>query len=134
MKNGEVLELYETLQRISQNKDLKFNVKLGYAMAKNKEKLRQEAAIIYNLRRDIIMEHGKIDGKDIIVPNEYVDEVNKKVNDLMEIENDVEIILVPIDAFDDLELNMEDIEGLMKMVFIEPLIQTGLPIIEKTDG
>lgn len=131
MKNGEVLELYETLQRISQNKDLKFNVKLGYAMAKNKEKLRQEAAIIYNLRRDIIMEHGKIDGKDIVVPNEYVDEVNKKVNDLMDIENDVEIILVPIDAFDDLELNMEDIEGLMKMV--QPFGFTGPPILQK-DG
>ena len=133
MKNGDVLELYETLQRISQNKDLVFNVKLGYAMAKNKEKLRQEATIIYNLRRDIIMEHGKVDGKDIVVPNEYIDEVNKKVNDLMEIENDVEIILVPIDAFEDLELNMEDIEGLMRMVqpfgFTKPLI-----LKEKTDG
>jgi hypothetical protein len=91
-------------------------VKLGYVMAKNKEKLRQEATIIYGLRRDIIMEHGKVEGKDIVVPNEYVDEVNKKVNDLMDIENDVEIILAPIDAFEDLELNMEDIEGLTRMV------------------
>ena len=132
MKNGEVLELYETLQRISQNKDLKFSVALGYMMAKNKEKLRQEAVIIYRLRRDIIMEHGRIDGKDIIVPNEYVDEVNKKVNDLMEIENDVEIMQVPIDAFENLELNMEDIEGLMKMV--QPFVFTGPPILEeKTD-
>ena len=131
MKNGEVLELYETLQRISSNKDLKFSVALGYTMAKNKEKLRQEAAIIYGLRRDIIMEHGRVDGTDIVVPNEYVDEVNKKVNDLMDIENDVEIILVPIDAFDDLELNMEDIEGLMKMV--QPFGFTGPPILQK-DG
>lgn len=132
MKNGEVLELYETLQRISQNKDLKFNVKLGYAMAKNKEKLRQEAVIIYNLRRDIIMEHGRIDDKDIIVPKEYVDEVNKKVNDLMDIENDVEIIQVPIDVFDNLELNMEDIEGLMRMV--QPFGFTGPPILQEKDG
>ena len=123
MKNGEVLELYETLQRISQNKELKFNVALGYAMAKNKEKLRQEATIIYGLRRDIIMEHGRIDGKDIVVSNEYIDETNKKINDLMDIENDVKIILVPIDVFDDLELNMEDIEGLMKMV--QPFEFTG---------
>ena len=134
MKNGKVLELYETLQRISQNKDLKFNVKLGYVMAKNKEKLRQEATIIYNLRRDIIMEHGRVEGKDIVVPNEYVDEINKKVNDLMNIENDVEIILVPIDAFDDLELNMEDMEGLMNMIFLEPLIATKPPILQEKDG
>ena len=116
MKNSEVLELYETLQRIGQNKELKFSVALGYTMAKNKEKLRQEATIIYGLRRDIIMEHGRIDGKDIVVPNEYVDEVNKKVNDLLEIENDVEITKVPIDLFENIELNMEDIEGLSGMI------------------
>lgn len=127
MKNGEVIELYETLNRLSNNKDLKFNVKLGFIIAKNKEKLRQEATIIYGLRRDIIMEHGRVDGKDIIVPNEYIDEVNKKINDLMDIENDVEVILVPVDAFEDLELNMEDIEGLMRMV--QPFKFTGPPIL-----
>lgn len=116
MKNGEVLELYETLQRISWNKELKLSVALGYTMAKNKEKLRQEATIIYGLRRDIIMEHGRVEGKDIVVPNEYVDEVNKKVNDLMDIENDVEVTKVPIDLFDNIELSIEDIEGLSGMI------------------
>lgn len=129
MKNGEVLELYETLQRISSNKELKFNVALGYAMAKNKEKLRQEATIIYGLRRDIIMEHGRVDGKDIVVPNEYVDEVNKKVNELMEIESDVGLMLVPIDLFDGIELNMEDIEGLSGM--IQPFGFVGPPILQE---
>lgn len=132
MKNGEVLELYETLQRISGNRELKFNVALGYAMAKNKEKLRQEATIIYGLRRDIIMEHGRVDGKDIVVPNEYVDEVNKKVNELMKIESDVVLTLVPIDLFDGIELNMEDIEGLSGM--IQPFGFTGPPILEEKDG
>ena len=126
MKNGEVLELYETLQRIGQNKELQFSVALGYIMAKNKEKLRQEVTIIYGLRRDIIMEHGRIDGKDIVVPNEYVDEVNKKVNDLLEIENDVEITKVPIDLFENIELNIEDIEGLSGM--IQPFEFVGTPI------
>ena len=133
MKNGEVLELYETLQRISQNNDLKLSVALGYMMAKNKEKLRQEATIIYGLRRDIIMEHGRVEGKDIIVPNEYIDEVNRKVNDLMEIENDVEITKVPVDLFENIELNMEDIEGLSNMLFLKPVIMTTGPAnIEKT--
>lgn len=132
MKNGEVLELYETLQRISQNKELKFSVALGYMIAKNKEKLRQEATIIYGLRRDIIMEHGRVEGKDIIVPNEYVDEVNNKVNDLMEIENDVEITKVPVDLFENIELNMEDIEGLSSM--IQPFEFMGPPILQEKDG
>lgn len=128
MKNGDVLQAYETLNRISENKDLKFSVALGYTIIKNKEKLRQEAVIIYKMRQDIIMEHGRLDGKDIVVPNEYIDEVNKKINDLMEIENDVEITLIPIEWFDDVELNMEDIEGLSKI--IQPFAFTGPPILE----
>lgn len=131
MKNGEIIELYETLQRISENKDLKFNVALGYTMARNKEKLRQEATIIYKMRRDIIMEHGQVDGKDITVPAEYVDEINKKINDLMEIENDIKLTQVPIELFNDIELNMEDIEGLSGM--IQAFEFTGLPTLEKKD-
>ena len=77
------------------------------------------------------MEHGRVDGNDIVVPNEYVDEVNKKVNDLMEIENDVEVMKVPIDLFENIELNMEDIEGLSGM--IQPFGFTGPPILQK-DG
>ena len=131
MKNGEVIELYEALKRISENKDLKFNVKLAYIMAKNKEKLRQEAVLIYDMRRKIVMEHGQVNGQDIIIPKEYVDEVNKKINELMDVENDVEIIQVPTSAFGDQELNLEDMEGLMNMII--PFVFTGPPILEKTD-
>lgn len=132
MKNGEVLNMYQTLTRISNNPDLKFGVALGYTMAKNRERLRQEATIIYQMRQDIIMEHGKLDGKDIVVPNEYVDEVNKKVNELMELENDVSVIQVPVELFDTIELSMEDIEGLSGM--IQPFGFSGPPIYEEKDG
>lgn len=132
MKNGEVLNMYQTLTRISNNPNLKFGVALGYTMAKNREKLRQEATIIYQMRQDIIMEHGRLDGKDIIVPNEYVDEVNKKVNELMELENDVNVIQVPVELFDTIELSMEDIEGLSGM--IQPFGFTGPPVYEEKDG
>ena len=40
MKNGDILTAYETLLRLSSNPDLKFNVALGYTLARNKEKLR----------------------------------------------------------------------------------------------
>ena len=131
MKNGEVIELYEALKRLSENKDLKFNVKLAYIMAKNKEKLRQEAVLIYDMRRQIIMEHGRIEDKDIIVPNEYVDEVNRKINELMDVENDVEIMQVPVDLFENEKINIEDMEGLANMIF--PFAFTELPTFKKID-
>lgn len=133
MKNGDVLAAYETLQRISSDPNLKFNVALGYMLAKNKEILRQEAVIIYNMRREIIMEHGKIDENEITVPSEYIDEINQKIDDLMNIESDVKIKLIPIDLLDKYELNMEDIEGLKEL--IQPFGFTEYSIIEeKTDG
>lgn len=128
MTNGDVLTAYETLQRISNNPELKFNIAVGYILAKNKEILRKEAMIIYNLRRDIILEHGEIKDKEIIVSNEYIDEVNQKIEDLMNIENDVVLKQIPIDLIDKYELNMEDIDGLKNI--IQPFEFTGPPISE----
>lgn len=121
MTNGEVYELYQALDRISKDKDLKFKVKTGYAIAKNKETLRTEASLIYNMRRDIIMEYGQLDENgsgDIIIPRDKIDEVNQKINDLMSIESNLSIIKLSADAFDDNELNIEDLEGLMPMLDI----------------
>ena len=128
MKNGEILTAYETLERITQNKELKFNVTVGYMLAKNKAKLKQEANIIYEQRRKILIEHGTIEGRDITVPKEFVTEINQKIEELMNIENDLDLMLIPIDLIEQYELNMEDIEGLM--IMIQPFEITGSPIIE----
>ena len=128
MKNGDILTAYETLERITQNKELKFNVTVGYMLAKNKAKLKQEANIIYEQRRKILMEHGTVEGRDITVPKEFVAEINQKFDELMNIENDLDLMLIPIDSIEQYELNMEDIEGLM--IMIQPFEITGPPIIE----
>ena len=96
-------------------------------MARNREKLRQEAIIIYDQRRKIVMEYGTInDNKDIIIPRDKIDEVNKNINDLMEMDNNVQIDLVSPDDFDDNMMNLSDIEGLMPMfkdiIFTDPSI------------
>ena len=116
MTNGEVLNLYETLMRISDNKELTFGVRIGYIMIKNKQLLRTEAQIIHQMRQQIIMEVGKRqDNGDIIVPAEKIDETNMKINELMNLESQVKIESVPIDSIPQ-ELNIEDIEGLMPML------------------
>ena len=95
---------------------------------KNKVKLRDEATIIYDMRKKIILEHGTPEGKDILVPKEYVDDVNQKIDELMNIENDIQLQQIPIDLIEQYELNMEDIEGLMTI--IQPFEFTSPPIIE----
>lgn len=129
MKNGEVIELYKTLSDLCGDPTLKLSVPVGYMFAKNKERLRQEAAIIYNERRKIIMEHGKLEGQDIIVPKEYLDDVNQKIEDLMNVENDVQVQQIPIDLLEHYEFSMKDIEKLVPI--IQPFEFTGPPILEE---
>ena len=117
MKNGEILTLYETLKRLTENKELKFNVMAGYILAKDKEILKQEAILIYKMRQDIIMEHGKFEGNDIIVSQEYIDEVNQKINELMEIENEIELRQISLDLIKNVNLNLEDMEGLVPLLY-----------------
>lgn len=131
MKNGDVITAYETLNRLSENRDLKFEIAVGYLLAKNKEKLRQEASLIYKMRQDIILEHGRPDGKNIIVPSEYLDETNEKIEELMNIENDIKLIQIPIEKLEHYELNIEDIDGIKEMII--PFTFTGPAILEKTD-
>lgn len=131
MKNGDVITAYETLNRLSENRDLKFEIAVGYLLAKNKEKLRQEASLIYKMRQDIILEHGRPDGKNIIVPSEYLDETNEKIEELMNIENDIQLIQIPIEKLEHYELNIEDIDGIKEMII--PFTFTGPAILEKTD-
>lgn len=131
MKNGDVITAYETLNRLSENRDLKFEIAVGYLLAKNKEKLRQEASLIYKMRQDIILEHGQLEGKNIVVPKEYIDETNEKIEELMNIENDIQLIQIPIEKLEHYELNMEDIDGIKEMII--PFAFTGPAILEKTE-
>ena len=119
MKNGEILELYEALNRISQNKDLTFKIRVSYAMAKNKNLLAPEVKVIYELRRKILLEFGEAkENGDIVIPKENIDKANEKILELMNIENDIYINKVSIDMLDENELNIEDIEGLQYMIYI----------------
>lgn len=121
MKNGEVLKLFNALENISSNPNLKFNFTVGYALAKNRELLRTEAEIIYSLRKKIFNEFGKIgENGDLVIPKENIDQVNSKINELMEVENSVQILSIPITAFEESEekINLEDMTGLSYMIYI----------------
>ena len=121
MTNGEVLKLYNALENISANKDLKFNFQIGYALAKNREILRNEVKIISELRTKIFSEYGEANDKgDIIIPKEKIDLTGRKIEELMGMENPVEILMLSIDAFDstDNQLNLDDMAGLSYMIYI----------------
>lgn len=128
MKNGEVLRAYETLLKIAGNPDLKFNIKVNYLFAKNKEKLRQEATMIYRTRQELLLEYGnRNENGDIIIPQDKIDEANQKINDLMEMQNSLVLDEIPLEWLEDYKLGLDDVEALMPM--LEQVIFTG-PVIQ----
>lgn len=126
LKNADVLILYETLSRLMENKELKFNVKVGYFMAKNKAALESIANVVYDMRRELVMNYGTTDGDEIQIPKESMEELNSKVEELLNVENEVDIIQVPIEMLEKSEMNFEDIVGLTYMIL--PFEQSGLVI------
>lgn len=63
------------------------------------------------------MEYGTRDKNgDIIVLRENIDEVNQKINELMEIDNLVDITKISFEDIENYELNIEDIEGIRYMI------------------
>ena len=116
IKNDDVLLLYETLQRLVEDKELKLNITVGYIMAKNKTTLEPIANLIYDTRRNIILEYGTTDGEEVQIPKDKIDELNEKVVELMNIENDLDLIQVPIKMLEESKLNFEDIIGLTYMI------------------
>lgn len=69
------------------------------------------------MRQKILMEYGTRDKNgDIVILRENIDEVNQKINELMDIDNLVDIIKISFEDIENYELNIEDIEGIRYMI------------------
>ena len=128
MKNGEILNLYEALTQLTEQK---FNVKVSYLFAKNKQVLKSDAQLIYETRQKILLEYGTLEENgDIIIPREKIDEVNQKINELMEVETSVGIDKMPLDWLANYELSIDCIEALMPMLYEQtPITHIDIPIL-----
>lgn len=117
MKNGEVIELFEGLEKLAQDPDIKFKTKVAYVIARNRDKIRSAANTIYNLRQKIISEYGVIEPNgDVTIAKDKISLVNQEIDELMNLESDVEIRKVKIEDLDDIELSLENMRGLVHML------------------
>ena len=129
MKNGEILKLYEVLSEIANDPNQKFNIKISYTFAKNREKIKSEAILIFKTRQNILLEYGKQEENgDIVIPRDKLDEVNNKINELMDLESSLQIDQLCLTDLEGYELGMEQVSALMPMLY-EPLM-TSPPIFD----
>lgn len=132
MTNKEILKLNETLNRLMMNRDLKFSVRVGYLFAKNRALIQQDVQLIGDIRQKILREFGTVqDNGDIVVPKEDFKIVQDKLDDLMNVEIELPLVQIPVDEFEEIELPLEDIDGLKPIIM--DFMYTSDPIYEKTE-
>ena len=130
MTNKEILKLNETLNRLMMNRDLKFNVRVGYLFAKNRALIQQDVQLIGDIRQKILREFGTVqDNGDIVVPKENFKIVQDKLDDLMNVEIELPLVEIPVDEFEEIELPLEDIDGIRPIIM--DFMYTSDPIYEE---
>lgn len=99
--------------------DLKLPIKLNFYLQKNIQILKALAIEIEENRLNIIKQYGTLNdnGTDYTIPKENYEKATKELNELYELEQEVQIYKVSIDALsDDLMLTTKQMEALLFMI------------------
>lgn len=113
MKNKEVYDLYEGLYEIGQRRDLKFNIKLCYSLAKNKNTLEPLYNAIIETRQRFLSKYGsqQEDGDGWTVAKDRMDDFLREWNDFMNIDNFVALQHIKLEELEDEEKLGVDLMG-----------------------
>ena len=118
MKNLEIYSIAQAYNEAFADFNEYLPVKVSFFMQKNIQMINQLAKDIDDLRMKIVSNYGTLteDGSQYIVPAESIEIANEELNALLEIEQDVVIHKIKLDAFDGIKLNTDQIQTIMFMI------------------
>lgn len=114
------LEIYTTAQALMENitTDMNLPVKVGFYIQKNMKKMTELAQEIEKSRMEIFDKYGEKDEEN----NQYKfdksvqEQVQKELNDLFDLTQDVKTNMLELDWFDDIDLNANQIAAIAYMI------------------
>lgn len=114
------LEIYTTAQALMENitTDVNLPVKVGFYIQKNMKKMTELAQEIEKSRMEIFDKYGEKDEEN----NQYKfdksvqEQVQKELNDLFDLTQDVKTNMLELDWFDDIDLNANQIAAISYMI------------------
>lgn len=115
------LEIYSNAQALNQafeNFNEYLPVKVNFFMQKNIKAIHALAADIEESRIEIIRKYGVLNEEtnEFNVPAESIETANAELIDLFDIEQDVNIHPISLDAFGDIKLSTDQVQALMFMI------------------
>lgn len=114
------LEIYTTAQALMENitTDMNLPVKVGFYIQKNMKKMTELAQEIEKSRMEIFDKYGEKDEEN----NQYKfdksvqEQVQKELNDLFDLTQDVKTNMLELDWFDEIDLNANQIAAISYMI------------------
>ena len=119
LTNTQIYNYANNLFRAFNDGDQKLPIKISFYLQKNKNTLLQLAQDIEASRIEIAKTYGTFDEEtsQYIIPAEKMEEANKELNDLFNLEQDVQIYTINIDNLsDDITITTAQMEAIMFMI------------------
>lgn len=117
LTNNKILEYANSLATIK-NSQIKLPVRVNFFLQKNIRTILDAATYIEENRINIGRNYGELNEmqNSYIIPPESMVAANAELNELFSIEQDLEITMIPLSTFDEVELTMEEMDAIMFMV------------------
>lgn len=112
-------QIYKIATIISENpfkNDTYIPIKFNFYIQRNIEAMLQEYQKIEKHRNDIFKHYGTMTGDQFTIPQEKIEEVNKELESLGEIKQEVNITMIPLSAIEELSLTTGELKSIMFMI------------------
>lgn len=115
MTNNEIYSINSNLMDVFKKEDntYYFSAKINFLIQKNKKNIMDAAIDIEKVRLEII---NKYKGDNDQIPSDKIDEINKELNDLLNIEQEVTIYKIPFEDLEGIEFTSAQANALMFMI------------------
>lgn len=116
MTNTDIYTVYESLVKLSQNKELKMPAKVGYVILKNRNLLEPYYKALIESRYSIIEKYAeKTEDGNLEVPSDKIEEANKELEELLALEEDINLTTINVNVLPD-GIDLEILDNLMPIL------------------
>jgi hypothetical protein len=118
MSNAQIFALSNKFIPMLNSETRYMPAKISYFMHKNRIKLVEQMGLIEEARVNIIKHYGVLNETTGLydVPDSVLNEANKELNELLEIEQDVEISMIKLSDLEGIDFTFEQMEILAFMI------------------
>ena len=116
-KNIEIYNLVNLYQTLLEDFDgLFLPVKANFYFKQNIKILVCKGLEIDNFRSEIIKKYAKLEDKKYKIEEDNLEKANKEIEELMSLEQELDIKLIPLSAFDNIQITPKMMEIFMPMI------------------